>query len=85
MRQFRIICYIAACICVICMHIFAYEHVNTSHISAVRFLFTQSKRHIKIVLNWSTFLMVKSMEIVSEEHAQLRDHSQLMSVGHFDF
>ena len=39
----------------------------------MRFLFTQSKRHINIVLNWSTYLMVKSMEIVSEEHAQLNE------------
>ena len=34
------------------------------------FLFTQSKCHINIVLNWFTFLMVQSMEIVSEEHAE---------------
>ena len=71
MRQFRIVCYIWACICAICMHIFAYEHVYTTRISARLFLFTQSKCHINIVLNWSTVLMVKSMEIVSEEHAQL--------------
>ena len=73
MRQFRIICYVWAYICAICMHIFAYKHVYTSHISAMRFVFTQSKCHINIVLNWSTFLMVKSMEIVSEEHAQLNE------------
>ena len=73
MRQFRIICYIWACICATCMHIFAYEHVYTTRISARLFMFTQSKCHTNIVLNWSTFLMVKSMEIVSEEHAQLNE------------
>ena len=73
MRQFRAICYVKAQINAICMHIFAYEHVYTSHISALRFVFTQSKCHINIVLNWSTFLMVKSMEIVSEEHARLNE------------
>ena len=65
MRRFRIICYIWACISAMCVHIFAYEHVYTSHISDMLFLFTQSKCHINIVLNWSTFLVVKSMEIVS--------------------
>ena len=37
------------------------------------FLFTQSKCHINIVLNWSTFSMVKSMAVVSEEHAELNE------------
>ena len=73
MRQLRIICYIWACICAICMHIFAYEHVYTTRTSARLFMFTQSKCHITIVLNWSTFLMVKSLEIGSEEHAQLNE------------
>ena len=63
MRQFR----------AICMHIFAYEHVYTSHISAMRFVFTQSKCHNNVVLNWSTFLIVKSMEIVPEEHAEFNE------------
>ena len=40
-------------------------------ISAMRFVFTQSKCHINIVLNWYILLIVKSMEIVSEEHVQL--------------
>ena len=73
MRQFRIICYIWPCLCAICMHTLAYEHVYTTRISARLFLFTQLKCHINIVLNWSTFLMVKSMEIVSEEHARVNE------------
>ena len=37
------------------------------------FLFTQSKCHINIVLNWFTFLMVKNIKVVSEEHPQLNE------------
>ena len=49
------------------------------------------KCHINIVLNWFTFLMVQSMEIVSEEHAEklfiliilckYRDHVVLRNEG----
>ena len=82
MRQFQIICYIWACVCAICMHIFAYEHVYTSQISAMRCKVSRAPQaRAKKILRIPYIIRFLYFALVLQSHNKYSSHLDTVNVG----